>query len=245
MINIIQFLILKNLYKLNVKSASSSGGRLSLQKLLGDNFVDAVNDKLVIDYGCGHGEDIEQIAGWKAKLALGIEIREEIVKNNQARVQKSNCSFSTELPTELKSNADIVISIDAFEHFDAPEIILHNMKDCLKPNGQAYICFGPPWFHPRGGHLFSVFPWAHLLLSEKALMKWRNQYFHDGATKFGEVSGGLNKMTISRFQKMVKTSGFETEELDYKPIRGMKILQFILGKEFSTAFVVARLRKAA
>ena len=245
MINLIQFLLLKKFYKLNVKSASESGGRLSLQKLLGDHFVEDVNDKLVIDYGCGHGEDIEQISDWKAKLAVGIEIREEIVKNNQARINRSNCAFSTELPTELKSNADIVISIDAFEHFDRPEIILNNMKDCLRPDGKAYICFGPPWLHPKGGHLFSVFPWAHLLLGEKALIRWRNQYFDDGATKFDEVSGGLNKMTISRFQKIVRSSGFVTEELDYVPIRGMKILQLLFGKEFTTAFVVARLRKAA
>ena len=53
-------------------------------------------------------------------------------------------------------------------------------------SGQVHISFGPPWCHPLGGHLFSVFPWAHLLFTEHALLQWRAGFKHDGATRFGE-----------------------------------------------------------
>ena len=36
--------------------------------------------------------------------------------------------------------------------------------------------FGPPWYHPLGGHIFSVFPWAHLVFSEKVLLRWRKKF---------------------------------------------------------------------
>jgi hypothetical protein len=68
------------------------------------------------------------------------------------------------------------------------------------------ISFGPTWHHPYGGHLFSVFPWAHLIFSEKALTRWRSDLRDDGATRFGEVAGGLNQMTIRRFEELVADS---------------------------------------
>jgi hypothetical protein len=54
-----------------------------------------------------------------------------------------------------------------------------------------------------GGHLFSVFPWAHLIFSEQALIRWRSDFKSDGATRFSEVAGGLNQMTIRRFERLI------------------------------------------
>jgi SAM-dependent methyltransferase len=241
----VQFQVLKRFYKLEVESASASGERLGLEDILGNNFVNTVKDKIVIDYGCGHGGDVQQIAEWHAGHVLGIEIREELVKNNQERIKLMNCSFHTTLPAQYHSKADIVVSIDAFEHFDRPDQILQDMLSCLRPGGEAFISFGPTWYHPYGGHLFSIFPWAHLLLSERALIKWRAQYFKDGATKFAEVAGGLNKMTIGRFKNLVAQSGFALDEIRCVPIRKLKFLRFFLGEEFTTAFVSARLIKKA
>jgi hypothetical protein len=51
--------------------------------------------------------------------------------------------------------------------------ILEIMYGLLKPDGRVMLCFGPIWYHPLGGHLFSVFPWAHLVFSEAALIQWR------------------------------------------------------------------------
>ncbi len=71
------------------------------------------------------------------------------------------------------------------------------MASLLKPSGFALVEFGYTWFHPYGGHLFSVFPWAHLIFTEKSLIRWRSDFKTDGATRFQEVAGGLNQMTIA------------------------------------------------
>ena len=108
----------------------------------------------------------------------------------------------------------MILSIDAFEHYDSPEKILKIMRASIRDDGRALISFGPPWFHPLGGHLFSVFPWAHLIFTEKALIRWRSDFKSDGATRFCEVEGGLNQMTIRRFRKLLDKSEFEIESFE-------------------------------
>jgi ubiquinone/menaquinone biosynthesis C-methylase UbiE len=53
-----------------------------------------------------------------------------------------------------------------FEHFTEPKLALDAMYRLLRPGGTLVASFGPTWYHPLGGHLFSVFPWAHLIFSE-------------------------------------------------------------------------------
>ncbi|MBC7712267.1 MAG: class I SAM-dependent methyltransferase [Rhizobacter sp.] len=242
MISNLQFSFLKTFYQLDV-GAPASEYRLSLDKIFDDNFPQKVSGKFVVDFGCGLGGDTKTMAEWGAKLSLGLEIREELVKSNSENIQLSNCAFATTLPNDLVQKADLIISIDAFEHFSHPDQILKIMYDCLRPGGEAYISFGPTWYHPFGGHLFSIFPWAHLIFTEKALIRWRSQFYKDGASKFGEVAGGLNQLSIAQFEDLFNKSGFIVEDLNCKPIRGQRWLQKIVGREFMTSMVLVRLKK--
>jgi SAM-dependent methyltransferase len=131
----------------------------------------------------------------------------------------------------------VVVTLDAFEHFADPAAILETMHTLLKPGGRVVASFGPTWYHPLGGHLFSMFPWAHLLFSETALIRWRANIRHDGATRFSEVEGGLNQMTIARFERLVSASQFRIEALDTVPIRALRPLHCRLTREFTTAIV--------
>lgn len=242
MVSNLQFAFLKKHYRVNT-SADVIDNRISLEKIFGDDFPEKVANKFVIDFGCGHGRDTEEMAKWGAKLSLGLEIRPELVQHNLQRITLPNCTFATKLDDQLETKADLIISVDAFEHFDRPEEMLKIMYDCLKPGGEAYIGFGPTWYHPLGGHTFSVFPWSHLLLTEKALLKWRNQFYHDGATRFHEVAGGLNKFSIATFEKIFKESHFIVEEFECRPIKGKKWLQKLMGREFFSSMVLTRLKK--
>ncbi|MDD4973353.1 MAG: class I SAM-dependent methyltransferase [Bacteriovorax sp.] len=242
MLSRIQYAFLKKFYHIDTM-APMPGSRISLNKIFIDEFSKKVSGKVVVDFGCGHGKDTETIANWGAKLAIGLEIRKELVEANSEKIKLPNCSFMTTLSPELQSTADLIISIDAFEHFDNPDKILKIMYDCLRPGGEAYISFGPTWYHPLGGHAFSVFPWSHLIFTEKALIRWRNQFYHDGATKFGEVSGGLNKLSIAKLEKCFRESSFQIEDFSCKPIRGKTWAQKIFGREFLTSMVLVRLKK--
>ena len=139
--------------------------------------------------------------------------------------------------------ADLIVSLDSFEHFADPGDILSTMDALLKPGGEVIASFGPTWYHPLGGHLFSVFPWAHLIFSEQALIRWRSDFKTDGATKFGEVSGGLNQMTIRKFEKLIPASPFTISKLDLVPIRKLRPAHNRLTREFTTALVRCKMVK--
>jgi hypothetical protein len=111
----------------------------------------------------------------------------------------------------------------------------------LKDDGRVIAMFGPTWFHPFGGHLFSVFPWSHLIFSEKALIRWRSDFKSDGATRFHEVDGGLNEMSIKRFERIVGGSEFEFESFEAVPIRNLRRFHNRLTREFLTSIVRCRL----
>lgn len=136
-----------------------------------------------------------------------------------------------------------MFSLDSFEQFEDPAGLLEIMSSRLEENGEVWISFGIPWFHPRGGHLFSVFPWAHLVVSEKALLRWRAQFKDDNAKRFDEIAGGLNQMTIRKFEELVGESSLEFKEFRTTPINAMRLFHCKATGEFSTSLIFARLQK--
>ena len=125
------------------------------------------------------------------------------------------------------------------EYFEPGDVerILETMRRLVRPHGRVLIAFGPPWLHPLGGHLFSVFPWAHLVFTERALLRWRADFKSDGATRFGEVEGGLNQMTVRRFRTLVDRCDFAVERFEAAPIKRLRRLSNALTLEFVTAMV--------
>src|SRR6185369_15619049 len=111
----------------------------------------------------------------------------------------------------------------------------------LKDDGYILTCFGPTCYHPLGGHGFSIFPWAHLVFSEKVLMQWYREKYKREGRRFGDVRGGLNQLTIGRFEKIVAQSEFELKSFELVPIRRLGAVSNRLTREFTTAVVRARL----
>jgi SAM-dependent methyltransferase len=224
-------------------SESFYQGKSKLAIQCGEDFFGRIAGKTVIDFGCGEGDDAIEMARRGARRVIGFEIREELIETARRKALAAGVSETCSFESSTKELADIVISLDAFEHFADPAEILRIMNALLEPAGEAFISFGPPWHHPLGGHIFSVFPWAHLIFSEKALMRWRSTFKTDGATRFGEVAGGLNQMTIKRFTGLIQGSGFEIARLELVPIRKLRLFHNRLTREFTTAAVRCRLVK--
>lgn len=218
-------------------------GKSKLQVLLGREFLSKIRGKTIIDFGCGEGLEAIEMAQQGAKRVIGLDVREDVLhkarRNARSAGVQDVCLFSC----STHELADIVISIDAFEHFAEPAGILRIMETLLHPKGEVIVSFGPTWFHPLGGHLFSVFPWAHLVFSEKALIRWRSTFKTDGATRFIEVAGGLNQMTIRRFEELIEDSAFKFAGLELVPIRKLRPFHNRLTREFTTAIVRCRLLK--
>ncbi len=208
------------------------GSKLSL---LGDGLQSAICGKTVIDFGCGKGDEAIEMARLGALHVTGVDIQEAYLEIARERAAAAGLADQCTFVTATSDAADVVTSIDAFEHFEDPAAILRMMFSLLRPGGEVLFSFGPTWFLPLGGHLFSVFPWAHPLLTEEALIRWRSDFKNDGARHFNEVAGGLNRMTLRRFERLVSESGFQVVGLECVPIRKLKPVHGRLTREFTTA----------
>jgi SAM-dependent methyltransferase len=218
----------------------SYAGRSKVEVLLGERVWRDIKDKVVVDFGCGAGAEAIELARHGAAQVYGIDILERLLVVAREEAAKANCR-NVQFGRTLPEAADVIVSIDAFEHFADPAAVLSVMAGMLKPTGCVLASFGPTWYHPLGGHLFSVFPWAHLIFGEKALCRWRSHIRHDGAQEFSEVEGGLNQMTIRRFAQIVESSPFQFDWFETVPIRVVRVLHNRFTREFLTAVVRCRL----
>jgi SAM-dependent methyltransferase len=208
----------------------------------GGDLWEAAQGKTVIDFGCGDGHEAIELGERGAKRVIGIEIRDRLLERANELARDRGVSGVCEFVKTTDAQAELVLSMDSFEHFDDPGAALESMSRMLCPGGEVWISFGWPWYHPYGGHFFSVFPWAHLVISEQSLIRWRSDFKSDGATRFGEVEGGLNQMSIRRLEQAVESSPLQMVELKLIPIRALRWLHGRPTREFTSAVVQCRLR---
>jgi SAM-dependent methyltransferase len=129
----------------------------------------------------------------------------------------------------LFGSFDVVLSHNSFEHFKDPYRILDEMKELLTPDGKLYITFGPLWFSPYGAHMhfFTSIPYVHLIFSEMTVMKARSHYRNDGAMRYHEVEGGLNKMSYNNFNKIITDSEMKIKQKKFHCIKGVNFLSVV------------------
>jgi ubiquinone/menaquinone biosynthesis C-methylase UbiE len=244
----------------NTSAPESTGIRVDdtprLHSLFGTGFSGSVKGCTVLDYGCGYGQTVVSLAKSGAGTAIGLDIRESVLlaARTLARQEEvgERCLFINATDAGamalLKERIDVVVSIDGFEHYADPEAVLRQIRSLLRLGGKAHISFGPPWWHPYGSHLtfMGVPPWSHVFFKEETILALRAQYRSDGARRFEDVEGGLNRMTIARFERLVRASGFNVNKLDLIPIRGTKLLGCNRwGREIFTSIVRASLVKSS
>ena len=216
-------------------------GRSKLDIFFGPRIWQDIIGKTVIDFGCGYGQEAIIMAQGGSRQVIGVDLREYVLESARNAAERAGVSRICSFCRIASAKADTITSFDAFEHFDDPLQILHIMSGLLQPQGAVWITFGPPWYHPKGGHLFSIFPWSHFVFTESAFIRWRSEFKLDGATRFEEVEGGLNRMSVARFKKIVADSPFRIEWFRALPIRGLRFLSNPVTREFITSSVQCKL----
>jgi len=214
-----------------------------IKQAIGDSGWDELKDKSIIDFGCGTGAGSIELAQQGARKVIGLDIRPEQLGLARTSAEEAGVVERCRFTDAVNEPVDVIVSVDAFEHFEQPDEILRRMDELLRPGGFVLVSFGPTWFHPAGGHLFSIFPWSHLIFSENALIKWRANFKNDGATRFSEVSGGLNRISIRKFVTFVQQSGFRFEFFRTVPIRALAWAHSRITREFTTSIVECKLVK--
>ena len=232
----------------DILTGAAYKNKSKLRVLLGDTTIDKLKRAdAVLDFGCGYGGQAVELAQFGCKRVIGLDIQMERLQAARAAAAEAGVAERCEFVTKIDTPVQAIVSLDAFEHFEDPAAILGMMASLLEPGGRVYACFGPTWYHPLGGHMFSIFPWAHLVFGESALCAWRElTHSHpDGATQFREIAGGLNQMTIGRFERIVAQSPLQLERLECVPIRPLRRLHYGFTREWTTAVVRCDLLKLA
>lgn len=181
----------------------------------------------VVDFGSGWGFQSVALAKLGANEVLALETGEEKRSFTQrCGAGLRNLRVRGRAARDDEGKFDFVVSLDALEHYGDPEAVVSVMRGLLRKGGRLLLSFGPPWYSPYGAHLqfMSRVPWIHLFFSEAALMDMRARYRKDGAHHYSEVEGGLNQMTIARFEQLMIRAGFRVEEQRYRCVKGQNWL---------------------
>jgi hypothetical protein len=129
------------------------------------------------------------------------------------------------------------------------------MAALLPSGGRIILAWAEPWYSPNGSHFNGYtrfpftnigFPWLNLFFSERALLKLRSRYRSDPATRYAEISGGLNCMTLAKFEGIIRSSGLQVESMKYHPVRRLPAVttQFPVVRELMTSSVFCLLSVA-
>lgn len=197
----------------------------------------------VLDFGCGEGGITLALAARGAGHVTGLDILPDFAfAEAEAARRGAPITFvdapSTTLPA---AGFDVVLSHDSFEHFEEPEAILAEMVRLTRPGGRILIKFGPTWLNPYGRHMGGTIrkdrPWVHLLVSERTIMHVHSVYHNDPVLSetYRQLPGGLNKMTVGRFRRIIAQQpgitleSFRVSTLHSLPVAGVPVLGELLS----------------
>lgn len=203
---------------------------LALLNRVFPGFEREIKGKDVLDFGCGAGLQSAAMAGCGARFVLGLDTNPKTL--HRARELGAGLGldrrvvFASALGADHAARFDFVISQNSMEHFPDPAAILDTMKSALRPGGRILITFGPPWLAPYGSHMsfFTRLPWVNVFFPETAVIGVRSRFIKDGATRYEEVEGGLNKMTVRKFERIISRCGLEASYRRYECVKGLDFL---------------------
>jgi SAM-dependent methyltransferase len=222
-----------------------------------ERFFDRMPDlsfegKSVLDYGCGGGHTCVVLAQRGARRVLGVDLQGVSLATRQLRNHYPELADRVEFRQIASADDigderfDIVLSKNSFEHVGDPRRYVADMTRLLAPGGVLAIGFGGLWKSPYGGHVqfMTKLPWSHLLFPEEVILRERKRFRPDeDPTCFEEIRGGLNRMTLGRFQAIMAETGleptyFEVNRNDRKIARALDAFSRVPGLREYFAFSV-------
>jgi SAM-dependent methyltransferase len=201
----------------------------------------------VLDFGCRFGGSTLWYALQGPARVTGVDLSEESLSvaqeylriklsstlpAEQARLTSERLEFrkgeAQTIPLD-DGAVNLIVSEDVIEHLEDCEAIFREWWRVLAPGGEVLLSFGPLWYHPHGVHLWEIFPgpWTHLIFPERVCVQVRNLLKKDGQN--GSHWTELNKMTMTRFERLVRLSRFKQRMLRTHAVLGLKPLTFLPG----------------
>lgn len=204
----------------------------------------------VLDFGSGAGVQAVALAENGATEVVGVEIsdpgRQAGAELAAQRSVDGRVRFVHRIGADERGHFDTCISLNSMEHFSDPQGVLEEIRSALRPGGRLLLTFAPPWYSPYGAHMayFTSVPWVQLLFPERVVMAVRSRYRDDGAQRYEDVTGGLNRMSLAKFERLVSAAGFEMVERRYTAVKGLPLITRVpLLRELLTSRVTAVLQR--
>lgn len=203
--------------------------------------VERMRGRRVLDFGCGSGALAVGLAREGCQV-VGLDIQERLLRRARELAGDAPARFTDHLD---EADFDWIVTVDAMEHFGEPLTVLRTMRDTLGEGGRIAVTFCPTWLSPYGAHMhfFTRVPWVHLLFPERTVMAVRARYVDDGAERYEEVTGGLNRMTVGRFFRLVHEAGLRVERQDVRYVRDLPAARIPLVRELLSSQVSAVLAR--
>jgi SAM-dependent methyltransferase len=244
--NVLEYILKSLSRQVGDSDCSSEAYEVTIENslaLLQEEYADfgaLVAGKRIADFGCGLGYQSIALVQQHGCSVVGIDSNRDILEAAVANaktcgIPASQLAFVDRISEEMLGTFDVVVSQNSFEHFGSPEAVLGEMRRLSRKTGTLLISFGPPWYAPYGSHMhfFCKVPWINVLFPEKTVMKVRQAYRDDGAKRYEDVESGLNRMSVAKFERIIKASGLRIEFKNYRCIKRMDFLARIpLLREF-------------
>lgn len=201
-------------------------------------FPSIIKGKRVLDHGCGWGWQALAVAS-HAREVVAFDTNREWRALAEKKVREHGAAnLKVVSSTEGLEPFDVVYSCSAIEHYADPSHEISVMKSVLRPDGKIVIAFAEPWLSPHGSHTdnFTRLPWVNVFFSEKTVLGVRSLYRDDGAKRYEEIRGGLNRMTLTKFERIIRENGLKIDYRCYQSVKRIPLVSRIpLVREFWTA----------
>ena len=144
-----------------------------------------LQNRNVLDFGCGHGALCIDLANLGAAKVIGIDLEEKLLNFANINLQQNYKKYQSVIDFKKKDllNAnfekkfDFIITKDTFEHsLNLPEI-LNKFYEILEKGGKVYAGFGPLYNFYNGDHGRTQLklPWMHVILPDKFIVNRYNK----------------------------------------------------------------------
>ena len=246
-----------------------------------DDHFDAssVRGKRVLDFGCGTGALSIHVATLGAASVHGVDViasnihfATEQATHADLPVTPEFWASGTDRIALGDNSVDVILCFDVVEHIMKPLPIWKEWFRVLAPGGHILIWW-QPYYHPYGHHLMSYIPmpWAHVLFSRKTLARTCNRIFHlpEYLPRYWDLDqngnklpdrefrtenlGGVNRLTVSQFERQMHDAGFRFARREPHRMTGPAPVPTISGlatrlpllREYFTAYMIYDIEKPA
>ncbi len=220
------------------------------------NPEDIINNKKILDIGCGVGGKDYELLKFNPKKIVGIDLSKRNIKYAKELINPKTkdklCFLNKNLMDfDEKTKFDTIISYAVFEHIDKNLLIpvLNKSYNLLNKKGKMLIVFNH-YNDKFGMHLqeYIYHPWPQSIFDEQTLFNYWNytlkkdkninsesyfpiEYKHGAYKHNSDCFMNLNRISIEEFEKIISKTRFKYIKKDlYSKSFLLKIFPFIPEK---------------